>query len=244
MTGGVREGRNNVLCFYLALFFLFYPPPSPLLTDTDSFAIEVEAPSYHSCGKYLELADLYLSVKEISDFSPFLDVPTNRMWAEFRARMTEMEYAEFVQQIRSRRGGVGLWKIEHGLGAVWQCVKLFYVVRIKCYAALVHLEDETGQATTFLKRTMKGGILKARANAMELADYFRLGQYDNGPILEQDMRKLAVHNWKIYFAHVARMTPSIFCRKKVLVNQQSGLLAPHGFLSDDKVPERRENEGS
>ena len=89
---------------------------------------------------------------------------------------------------------------------------------------------------------MKGGILKSRANCLEIADYFWLGQYENGPILEQDMRKLAIHNWKIYFVHQSRYTPTIFCRKKVLVNQQSGLLAPHGFLSDDKVPERVEEE--
>ena len=111
------------------------------MADTDSFTIEVEAPSYHRCGRYLELADLYLAVKEIADFSPFLDVPGNRMWPEFRKRMTETQYAEFVLQIRSRRGQVGLWKLEHSLGSFSQAVKLFYVIRIKCYCALIHLED-------------------------------------------------------------------------------------------------------
>ena len=91
--------------------------------------------------------------------------------------------------------------------------------------------------TTFLKKTMKGGILRSRANSLEIGDYFRLGQIENGPILERDMRKLALFNWSVYFCSQSRYTPSLFCRKKVLVNVKSGLLAPHGFLSDDRAIE-------
>lgn len=212
------------------------------LSDTDSFTVEITASSYNDCGRHLQLVDLYLSLRGLADFSPFLDAPQNRLWGDFRKRLTAPEYEEFVQEIKESRGLAGKWKLEHSVAVFFQAVHLFYVIRSKCYCSLIYLDNGEGNVTTFLKKTMKGGILRARADSLEIGDYFRLGQFENGPILEHDMRKLALYNWSVYFCHQSRYTPSLFCRKKVLVNVQTGLLAPHGFLSDDQVIETRFEE--
>ena len=176
------------------------------------------------------------------DFSPLLEHPNNRIWEQFRERMSSEEYDAFVQSIRENSGKSGLYKCEHVFGSRFQSILLFYCIRLKCYACLVHLENENNVYTSFLKKTLKGAVLRTRANCLELADFFRFASLEEAPLLQQDMRKIASHNWSVYFQKLSRYSPTIFCRKRYLLNAKSGLTVPHGFLADSREGEGEEDE--
>ena len=106
-------------------------------------------------------------------------------------------------------------------------------MRHKVYCSLVALESEDGVYTSFLKKCLKGAVLRSRADCLKLEDFFAFGDADKPVSLQEDMRSICSKNWRIYFVSLSRKSPTIYCRKRYLLDAKTGLSAPHGFLSKD-----------
>ena len=83
-----------------------------------------------------------------------------------------------------------------------------------------------------LKTTMKGGLLKSRSSTFNLQDYLRMGDSRQFPILETSMPKLTSKHWNLYFISLGRRRPTVFDRKRYLLDAESGISVPHGFLAE------------
>lgn len=165
--------------------------------------------------------------------SPFLDHPENRIWEQLREMLTPGQFLALVTKAKEEAGMAGKFKNEHDCGSKFQGILCFYTVRAKCYASLISFEDENGVHTSFLKKCLKGGVVRSRTECLALQDYFNLGDYTKQPSLESDMPRLASKNWSVYFAMMSRVTPTIFSRKRYLLDPSSGLSCPFGLLSDE-----------
>ena len=195
--------------------------------------MEIIAPSYQRCGRYLRLSDIYLAIRDVLDLSPLLEFPENQIWKEFKERLSPEDYNSLVQKTQTLRGVSGLYKLEHPIAQKMQGIRTFYVVRHKVYFSLISLEQEDGVYTSFLKKCLKGAVLRTRADCLKMADFFEFGDAEKPVTLQEDMRSICSKNWNVYFVSLDRKSPTIYCRKRYLLDVKSGLTAPHGFLSDE-----------
>ena len=182
----------------------------------------------------MRLSDIYWSIQEILDWSVFLEAPQNRVLSELRERLSPGQFLQLLHRAKKNKGVSGFWKLEIPIGEVNQVLTCFYTIKSKIYASLTYIENKDGGSTTFLKKTMKGGILRARSKALTLEDYFAMGDINAPPTLQENMPRLVSKNWTVYFTHLSRYNPTIFDRKKVLVDPVSGLTCPIGFLENNE----------
>ena len=194
--------------------------------------MEIMAPPFNSCKKYLRLVDLYLALRHLIDFSPFLAKPNNLIMRQIRERLSPGEFTKFLVDAKEHAGIAGKWKLEHPISELMQGILTFYVVKHKCYASLIHLEDKEGVSTSFLKKCLKGAVLRSRTANLDLTDFFRFGNPDEVPSLQTEMPKIASRNWSVYFINMSRYEPTVFSRKRYLVDRASGLTVPFHFLAD------------
>ena len=200
-------------------------------TDTDSCVISITAPSYSKCSTILKLSSIYMAIQKYCDFSPFLKEPGNVFWSEIRASMTPGEFLHFVRRVKTLAGETGYWKMETGIGKRNQAMTLFYSIRSKVYLCLSIIDngDENEPSVDF-KRAMKGGVLKSRMRNLTIDDYLEMGKLEqSGDRLESDMRKLQSRHWRMYFIHLSRYRPTIFDRKRYLLDDHYSV--PFGFLA-------------
>ena len=204
-----------------------------LYVDTDSITLEIVSPSYDQCGVHLRVNDIYWSLREYVDFSPFLKQSTNAFWTEIRRRLTPGKFLAFVRRVKQFSGYEGMWKIEHIIGAHSQAISVFYTIRTKVYLSICFVRaDAKEPGVESLKTTLKGALLKSRSSTFGLEDYLRMGDAREMPILETSMPKLTSKHWRLYFISLGRHRPTVFDRKRYLLDAESGISVPHGFLAE------------
>ncbi len=83
------------------------------------------------------------------------------------------------------------------------------------------------------KSLVKGAIIKNRSRAFTIDDFLNMGNGRLPPELEKNMPKLQSKHWKMYFTMLGRYRPTILDRKRYLIDLDSSISVPHGFLADD-----------
>ena len=130
--------------------------------------------------------------------------------------------------------------MEYKLGSESSAIQLFYSIRTKAYLTLVSVKDIDKPATQWMKRSLKGSVLRARAENLTLEDYLKMGDISKPPGLHLDMRRIRSRDWRLYFVSLNRGGTTPFDRKRFLLSDAatgnglgSGATVPFGFLSDN-----------
>ena len=214
-----------------------------LYIDTDCLNLEVIAPSFNSCNQLLRQSDLLFCIKDLVDFGPFLQFPQCRVLREIKERLDDEQFQNFLQEAKLKNNQAGLFKVEHRLCSDSATIQVFYSVRTKAYVCLVSLKEIGKPAQDYLKKSLKGPVLRNRVEGLTLLDYLKMGDLsgENPPDVHLDMRRLQAKNWKMYFLSVNRASSTAFDRKRLLVDT-SGFSVPFGFRAEGDEEEVEEEE--
>ena len=213
-----------------------------LYVDTDSVYVEVLAPSFSSCNQLLRQSDLLYSIKDQIDFGPFLKYPQCRVLREIKERLEGgAAFEEFLEEARLRNNQPGLFKLEHELASDSATVQVFHTIRTKAYVCLISMKDIDQPPRDYLKRSLKGAVLKNRAQGLSLLDFLKMGDLTDPktPDVHLDMRRLRSKNWKIYFLSMNRGGTTAFDRKRLLIDT-SGFSVPFHFRAEGDEEEEEE----
>ena len=213
-----------------------------LYVDTDSVYVEVLAPSFSPCNQLLRQSDLLYCIKDQIDFGPFLKYPQCRVLREIKERLEGgAAFEEFLEEARLRNNQPGLFKLEHELASDSATVQVFHTIRTKAYVCLISMKDLNQPPRDYLKRSLKGAVLKNRAQGLSLLDFLKMGNLTDPktPDVHLDMRRLRSKNWKIYFLSMNRGGTTAFDRKRLLVDT-SGFSVPFHFRAEGDEEEEEE----